>query len=122
MKNWEIDKLIAEKVMGYRIIPPSTHESTGITNDGYFVIQEETEDEDAIWINQFEFSPSTDIQDAWKVVEKLRSNERQIDVVCQPSVYFAQMELNEELVTIENKSAPMAICLAALKSVGIEIN
>jgi hypothetical protein len=131
MENREIDCLIAEKVMGYRIIPSSIHKETGFENQGYFVIEEQTEEWNGQLISQPEFSPSTDIQDAWKVVEKLQDkwnvnvgtanpHSKQMGVAREVDKYYCEM-YGERNVLEYAETAPMAICNAALKSVGIDI-
>lgn len=131
MDNQEIDRLVAEKVMRYEIIPPSVHEGTGYENQGYFVVKEETEEEDAVWVSQPEFSPSTNIQDAWEVADKIydwilldyriykeRAYGGRSSCVCEFYGYdrFRYKDVEHEA---EAETIPLAICLAALKAVGI---
>jgi hypothetical protein len=126
MNNKEIDHLIAEKVMNYRVIPPSIHEPTGFKNAGYFVVKEETDDEDAVWVNQRDYCPSIDIYEAMLVVEKLH-----LTITPKWKVFFANasgMQRDTKWIGttnnqewVKHESLPMAICLAALKIKGINI-
>lgn len=132
MENKEINRLIAEKVMYFKVIPPSVHEETGFENSGYFVVKDETEDEDEIWISQFEFCPTTEIKDAWKVFEKLQ-NDWNVNIgTANP--YSIQMGVarrdidryyceiyGEKTIIAYAETVPRAICKVALRSVGVEI-
>ena len=70
---------------------------------------------------------STDIAAAWEVVEKLREEDLCFNIWVDSG--YCEVEIKEFTITktpvtshayIENKSAPMAICLAALKALGEE--
>lgn len=72
-------------------------------------------------IGCFGFRPSTSILDAWQVVEKLteKGNVVKIDqdfIGCTCSIGYAGHWAVEQ-----SESAPQAICLAALKAVGVDI-
>lgn len=61
---------------------------------------------------------STNIADAWQVVEKMKSR--------LPTIDFDGLEWNVSMFgdggpEASHESAPMAICLAALKSKGVEV-
>lgn len=110
MENHEIDKLIAEKVMGWEVqCFPNLGTCEAITDDEILMIGED-------------FAPSTQIEDAWRVVDawfssygtfELNSYENTVKCwVCQ----FG----NHGYVTAD--SAPLAISLAALKAVGVEVH
>ncbi len=113
-----LDKLIAEKVMGWteiktEVIPETGWDLYGVNSkgEGDFLIPDY----------------STDISAAWEVVEKLISIGYMVDI--QTHTRFHQVQL-EKLVgetdsggiwqggeSIEGQSAPHAICLAALKAI-----
>lgn len=127
MDHKEIDHLIAVKVMEYRVIPPSVHEPTGFKNDGYFVVKEETHNEDAVWISQREYCPSIDIYEAMLVVEKLHLTITPEWKVFKANSSGIHMDTKWIGTTnyqpwVQHKSLPMAICLAALKIKGVDIN
>jgi hypothetical protein len=68
-----------------------------------------------------EWSPSTDIQDAWLVVEKLDFPVKVTkNTVVEPK-YQTHVFIPDNVKMVFSDSAPMAICLAALKSVGVEV-
>ncbi len=75
---------------------------------------------DEITISE-DFCPTEDIQDAWKVVEKLKDKYtfsiyqvKEKYTASFESLYRASHSGNHEVVS-------MAICLAALKAVGVEV-
>ena len=112
----ELDALVAEQVMGFCL-----HES-GITRD---LTHCETECKrcgvmiaDAEFYMQRQFTPSTSIAAAWEVVEK--SNAR-FEMFNNPikHIWAVKFEGQDEWVTAD--SAPLAICLAALKAVRVEV-
>jgi hypothetical protein len=82
----EIDRLVAEKVMGWELC------DYGFWETEVGPLDSETE-----------FNPSTDISDAWLVLEKSGFHGEVGDIGGDAN------------------SFPMAICLAALKAVGIEV-
>ena len=117
-RNREIDKLVAKKVMG--LIPNgvggwSPHDNrTGVTID-----------------TNWPLSPyTTDIAAAWQVVEKMRRDGWRVTI---HSLKFPAREtelwevwLHEELKfaargAARGQSVAEAICLAALKAVGVEV-
>lgn len=69
------------------------------------------------------FSPTTYIDDAWKVVEKMRQDGYDVDVTARPKLEYGcriapRGEFNTPLVVFEAaETAPLAICRAALKAV-----
>ncbi|MED3650634.1 BC1872 family protein [Heyndrickxia sporothermodurans] len=107
MDNREIDKLIALNIMGW--------------NENQII---EMDDYSRIAINDsfvpFEFSPSTDIKDAWLIVEKLsKASDFELSKDCDDSFYICEFlfALNKVYVS-RAETAPMAICLAALRTIG----
>lgn len=117
MNNREIDRLIAEKVMGWEVkeIPSKKF------LDAYVLYKRPNQSN----INDHQWNPSTYIQDAWQIVEKFdfASVDR---ITGYGEFYNVTLSVAEEDGTyseVEAKAdtAPMAICLAALKAVGIEV-
>ena len=107
MNNREIDHLVAEKVMGYRF---DSNKRTLYKNIGHG------------WENPvFDFRPSEDISNAWKVVEKLEFDVKVTK--CKSFVgYQCHVFIPDKVQMCFAKTAPMAICLAALKSVGVDVS
>jgi hypothetical protein len=108
----ELDALIADKVMGWE----KCNESYLYFDGVIFRTLELT--------SYGKFEPSTDIADAWLVVEKLRDKNLEIHLESQYNsfgerVYFC--EFSNILVAKEAETAPLAICLAALKACGVEV-
>ncbi len=108
MSDRELDALVAEKVMGYTNVRPLGDEhgtliahSPGACCDGHGV-------------PQF----STDIAAAWHVVEKMR--ERRIHLELGSRIDGSWLVSFGNLRAFDN-SAPRAVCLAALKAVGVEV-
>jgi len=88
----EIDAMVAEKVMG---LPRE----------------------------QGDWSPSTDIAAAWGVVEKMRDRGCYVAVQnCHsPETEWCAIIADDEDSYEGKGSAPIAICLAALKAVGVKV-
>jgi len=115
MKNKEINRLIAEKVMGWKQVERSLRDS-----EGHY----DTVCWDKGHMEVDSFRPSTDIRHAWLVAEKLY-----ISVTPQcgaPHDMQCLAELDDESqqqVKWEAfaETAPLAICKVALRSYGIEI-
>lgn len=64
---------------------------------------------------------TTDIAAAWQVVEKLKKHGFYAVIWVKPGI--VQLYCHNEVCTIEEKgTVPLAICLAALKAVGVEID
>jgi hypothetical protein len=104
----ELDALVAEKVMGWEIWRHPYGQIEIITEDDTCEIEY--------------FKPSTDMKTAWEVVEKFF----RVDIE-------TGFGANEHCVTIRNedgwtksyayaKTVQLAICLAALKAVGVEVD
>lgn len=113
MTNQEIDRLVATEIMGF----------TPVYDDGDLIAFQDQPNERSYFMSDddCEFTPSTYIGDAWGVVEKL-------NVTCnickfrnmQPK-YKVNFHTNSDRFVEYAESAPLAICLAALKAVGVEI-
>ena len=121
----EIDRLVAEKVMGWKL-------RKYFEDDCYITDEWVTDIEDkfgngVIVIDVDKFNPSTNIQDSWQVVEELidrgydfnlwRSEQRE---------YNAEFQIQKEdgfVVSYgESDHAPTAICFASLEAVGVDVN
>ncbi len=112
----ELDAEVAEKVMGYQRCgggwtpkdwqEPQVMPANYISTRPYF----------------YTFAPSTNIKDAWEVVEKL---DRHIAITVDPKdikprycvVYLGGLKTRGGEAQAE--TVPVAICLAALKAVGV---
>ncbi|MFS0643867.1 BC1872 family protein [Siminovitchia sp. 179-K 8D1 HS] len=111
----EIDRLIAEKVMGW-----DTEEFKNIC-----IIRAYAEDE-VISIPD-DFCPSEDIKDAWVVVENLKREGTYLVVCPEKEKYAVNVWVDDgkdrciPYTSVEADTAPMAICLVALKAVGVEV-
>lgn len=103
-----LDRLIAEKVMGWQNVSGMTGEWKGYPPERSYVV-----------LCRLPYY-SRDISDAWEVVEKLASNE----ILCQirlypPRTVRVSFSRDEFQGYEESETAPHAICLAALKAVAV---
>jgi hypothetical protein len=107
----ELDALVVEKVMGCRLVGVLGEEnSVWETPDGKVV--------------GVQWSPSTDIAAAWKVVEKMRTdktNPAYITIVAERTGVSVCIQTSGINVRGDADTAPHAICLAALKAVGANV-
>lgn len=108
----EIDRLVAEKVMGWEV--PYEYDDIGImayTNEK----------------GTFAFSPTTKIADAWQVVEKFQKDDWCIEVYneneewCVELTKYNEFMLDDIFYTANAEDASLAICLAVLKACGIDV-
>jgi hypothetical protein len=113
----EIDHLIATKVMGWE---PEEIEGSAYLS-GYVLYKRE----EPPHIPDYQFKPSTNIADAWQVVEKLIDEGYDINVYNHNKEFNVEINIEEDDKHLwfygEADSAPLAICLAALKAVGVEV-
>lgn len=119
MDNREIDELLATKVMGWI---ETDMPSIPIYDDEEIVWIRE----DGLEISAYNFRPSERIEDAWEVAEKFPF----IEIEKEYDKYFAciytgttnpKCEKGSQIVYLsEADTAPMAICMAALRSAGLE--
>jgi hypothetical protein len=108
MDNKEINKLIAEKIMGWEWIKntfslPETIPNVWKTDNGY----------------RSSFRPAQDIEDAWKVVEKFDMVDVNKDFNGQYEcvIYVCNKQGNPIDCWIENgETAQLSICKAVLKA------
>jgi len=115
----KIDSLVAEKVMGWKL-----NKMGGF----YYWVDEKGNDK----ARASTWQPTLCMSDAWQVVEKLEviSNSFYIGYKVDKNgkkIYRAFFQKEHPITTIihtyeaDAETAPLAICLAALKTVGIEI-
>lgn len=98
----KIDQLVAEKVMGWKLTPYGWDVPENKYNLGFE------------W-NLPHFSSS--IENAWQVAEKFKYYKVEKD----RDSYYCELLCNDGFVYIEAETAPLAICLAALKAYEIDI-
>ncbi|MEK5176902.1 hypothetical protein NST63_27545 [Heyndrickxia sp. FSL W8-0496] len=111
MDNREIDKLVAEKVMGW-------YSCTDANGNKWWAPSAE---EFPIWLKpQKGFEPSTNIKDAWLVVEKLDFDVK-VTKYENSAGYQCHVFIPSNVQMVFDKTAPLAICKAALHAVGIEV-
>ena len=107
----ELDALVATEVMGWER-----------KDYGYTIVYWEENDEDVHMVELWK--PSTDIADAWKVVEKMVDKYFMVDVTAVKGGQYECVITSEE-PTIHNdyelyelgETAPLAICRVALLAV-----
>lgn len=107
MTNREIDCAIAEKVMGWTKKVPAIGKPWWARSDDTFAAPAH---------GKKAWSPSTDIAAAWSVVEKMRMQIEPTRKGWRAGVYGG---LSDKRATAD--TAPLAICLAALKAIGVEV-
>lgn len=111
MENSEINKLVALSVMGWTVHPRNT---------AHYMVDGGI----ACWVS--EWMPTRDIECAWRVVERMQ------ELGYFPTIWLQQVadkkawrcefaHLQERDAVSEHESAPMAICLAALQALGVEV-
>ena len=123
MTNRELDALVAEKVMGWRLlqwIDEVAEDETWQNDDGWY------------WDGRggdyqaYEWEPTTNISDAWLVVEKLINNDKrdtvEVSIMVDGTGALVNFyrESGDACPQVSADTAPKAICLAALKAVGME--
>jgi Phage ABA sandwich domain len=113
MNTREIDRLVAEKVMGWK------WEYNDMLN------RYVSRDEKGFW--HLNFCPSTDLLDAWQVVEKIieQFGSYSLTKIKDGGHYCEVLYWNngafDVIAEVEAETAPLAICLAALKAMGVEM-
>ncbi|MFS0591750.1 hypothetical protein AB1L05_09120 [Cytobacillus horneckiae] len=111
MDERKIDSLIAEKIMNWKVYKYKNIDTC-----------EAIDEEGNIVIVGKEFSPSTKIQDAWMVAEKLPYDVKVTKYKDLEPKYQGLVFIPDNVQMVFADTAPMAICLAALKAVGVEVN
>ncbi len=120
--NRELDKEIAEKIFGHEVVLTKTkrHEYYTIGKPDWYDEYGEMK-----LVNPLP-NYSSDISNAWEVVEKFRDQGLQFELRVSPGtlwiVWVARLSMipfqeDELLAEAKGESAPLAICLAALKTV-----
>jgi hypothetical protein len=107
----ELDALVAEKVMGWKWIGPDEFNDNRHLTLGGQKVQARIPDY------------STDIAAAWDVVEKMRPTFNLVleCVSLEYNCHVARPGHLDEKVNVRADTAPLAICLAALKACGVEV-
>lgn len=114
----EIDALVADKIMGWREETDKNRSKMGkppMTDDEWVDMIDDS-------MNYF----SSDIRAAWKVVEKILDKQKRQGVV---NICFDHdfgwgallVMTDEKMEWVHAETAPMAICLAALKAKGVAV-
>lgn len=118
----ELDKLVAEHVMGWKwdeftawrpkkVSPYSRHMGVGKTDPWY-------------WLPYY----SSDMTSAWEVVDEMRAKDYQVTTKSWASIsehqccfHIVKGEVGNAPCSIQ-RTMPIAICVAALRIVGIEVD
>lgn len=112
----DLDRLVAERVMGFTDI----RKMNGC--DWYSATREGRADRVLVGSDSARgFAPSTDIAHAWEVVERMEQRRLELGLWRYLDAYWeAEFVVTEREPSGEAKAdtAPLAICLAALKAVG----
>jgi hypothetical protein len=125
MKDTARDVLVATQVMGWKVLTPAETEHLDDVSDQMCVL----DSHDGLLryyqvrSNYWElrpWSPTSDIRDAWDVVEKLRLFVGPVpyndgEWMASPESYWG------DFTTESAATAPLAICNAALKAVGARL-
>jgi hypothetical protein len=115
VSNKEIDFLIAEKVLNWHLRPFFNSNSSGwYKEDGYYSGK-----------NENTFKPSTDIGSAWEIIKYLNENDYVVTITAATNTHtevsIERTPSGFEVGLVTAETAPMAICLGALQSAGINI-
>lgn len=110
----EINDLIAEKVMGWELAV--TEGTEWIPSTSYWITD--------IGCNYGveEWNPTSSIDHAWMVVEGLNFDVKVTKYKDMNPKYQAHVFIPGNVQMVFADTSPMAICLAALKAVGVEVN
>lgn len=124
MDNREIDTLIAEKVFNWELMT-----DTSMVKAGFLTYKRMSRALVMDWQETLIPEFSTDISAAWQVVEKLKELGYSFDAgswehVGDGNDWCVEFEHQSELIEHRGLAPafPMAICLAALKAVGVDYN
>ena len=72
------------------------------------------------WPNNHSFCPSTSIADAFQVVEKIKTRLHETEEIeISLSIFNGEWSVSVGLADSVSDTAPLAICIAALKAVGV---
>jgi len=112
MTDQEISLLVAEKVMGWQHLVDGSY-----SDEPYYFI-------DAIheprYIEVAKWQPTTRIDQAWQVVEKMVADGWGISIHDDWLVVFFRHDKDAQEAV--DKSAARAVCIAALRAVGQEVD
>jgi len=100
----EIDRLVAEKVMGWKCEYIEKIDRYGFR------------DEKGFWY--LNFRPTEDIKNAFMVLEKFDL----VDIQKTKDSYLVSIRHNDEVYSSEGRGFGLQVCLAALKAVGVEVD
>lgn len=131
MSEAERNAVVAEKVMGWHVY----HYDKDIPECCYYMLMDEKfdpvvdevgwnagarETEQEAWNDNKSWT--TDISAAWEVIEALTAQGLYTDIQAYPDFYIVSVSGRQATVfaSVAIPSAPEAICLAALKSLGVE--
>ncbi|MCW5193133.1 BC1872 family protein [Bacillus amyloliquefaciens] len=104
-----IDRLIAEKVMGWKTQTfPNIGVTSVYTEDGELTIPKQ-------------FSPTENLDQSWSVVEKFKLVKIERDSNRSYAPYLAVIPTEERVFTAIAETPQMAICIVALNACGTEI-
>lgn len=120
----ELDAVVAEKVMGWkRVVVPKDYDglNAGVTLLSPTATAIEWAPKGAYQLWHFCPLYSTDIAAAWRVVEKLieptiERHGSRWSVTC-----LREAPQDTRWIEVDADTAPLAICLAALKAVDVEV-
>jgi len=126
----ELDALIAEKVMGYEVGWGIQSVSGGIRTRKNPQALHAHADGEVVRVDLPHYS--TQIADAWLVVERFRRGTEPVDVACCVDLHISDWCTVPDCfvkiyspalapVDAHANEMPLAICLAALKAVGVDI-
>ncbi|MBA2702707.1 MAG: hypothetical protein H0U60_02530 [Blastocatellia bacterium] len=132
MDHGELDALVAEKVMGWyhKDWKTVTHGTSGWIRkhpplQEYWYCKVNGKD---TRMNTLSWSPSTNIAAAWQVVSKMKETQPFFSLYyddrseIDPAYWFCDWSTEYRSgIGAKAESAPLAICLAALKTVGVNI-
>ncbi|GAA0415259.1 hypothetical protein GCM10008934_02740 [Virgibacillus salarius] len=119
MDNRKIDQLVALRLLGYTEIKNDVGTTT-------WLVDEPNEQSFFFLGNEREFSPSERIEDAWQVVKELRENYFEISITIGEDIINVEVSTTIDdpkkvYYAYQQESLPLAICKAALKTVGVEV-
>ena len=125
-----IDKQIAEKVMGWKYF---SHQDYACDTGAILPFVSDDCGERSLCVftqvspyESSKFNPSINIADAWLVVEKMRELGYSINIEAQQkgkwrcNIILIGNEWTTRIETADEDAAPMAICLAALSALEVK--
>ncbi|WP_242224510.1 BC1872 family protein [Bacillus cereus group sp. BfR-BA-01380] len=114
MENRELNILIAEKIMGWKVAVAidgvTEYYDNGTLCDGKWVDDVGILEKDNLNV----FKPTEKIQDAWQVVEKLEYDVKVTKTDLKPK-YQVHVFVPGDVKMVFAETAPMAICKGALE-------